>query len=290
MAETNTYYIFADSACDLPEELTATYENFDMCCLSFTIDGETDPKITIKEFYDRLRKGSRSKTSQVSVGTFLDHMRPVLQAGHDILYVGFSSGLSGTVESGMSAAEMLRKEFPERKIIVVDTRSASCGYGLLVDKAVENRGRGMTIEENAKWLEDNKFHVHHLFTVDDLHFLQRGGRVSVSAAWFGTALQIKPYMNMDKAGHLIPREKVIGRKRSIRRMFEKMQEFIVDPKPQKVFISHGDCMDDVEYLKSLITAEWGITNFVVSYVGHVIGSHTGPGVLALYFMGVERED
>ncbi len=290
MAETNTYYIFADSACDLPEELTATYENFDMCCLSFTIDGETDPKITIKEFYDRLRKGSRSKTSQVSVGTFLDHMRPVLQAGHDILYVGFSSGLSGTVESGMSAAEMLRKEFPERKIIVVDTRSASCGYGLLVDKAVENRGRGMTIEENAKWLEDNKFHVHHLFTVDDLHFLQRGGRVSVSAAWFGTALQIKPYMNMDKAGHLIPREKVIGRKRSIRRMFEKMQEFIVDPEPQKVFISHGDCMDDVEYLKSLITAEWGITNFVVSYVGHVIGSHTGPGVLALYFMGVERED
>ncbi len=290
MAETNTYYIFADSACDLPEELTSTYENFDMPCLSFTIDGETDPKLTIQEFYDRLRKGSRSTTSQVSVGTFLDHMRPVLEAGHDILYVGFSSGLSGTVESGMTAAEMLGREFPERKIIVVDTRSASCGYGLLVDKAIENRGRGMSIEENAKWLEDNKFHVHHLFTVDDLHFLQRGGRVSVSAAWFGSVLQIKPYMNMDKAGHLIPREKVVGRKRSIRRMFEKMQEYIVDPKPQKVFISHGDCIEDVEYLKSLITAEWGITNFVVSYVGHVIGSHTGPGVLALYFMGVERED
>lgn len=261
-----------------------------MPCLSFTIDGETDPKLTIQEFYDRLRKGSRSTTSQVSVGTFLDHMRPVLEAGHDILYVGFSSGLSGTVESGMTAAEMLGREFPERKIIVVDTRSASCGYGLLVDKAIENRGRGMSIEENAKWLEDNKFHVHHLFTVDDLHFLQRGGRVSVSAAWFGSVLQIKPYMNMDKAGHLIPREKVVGRKRSIRRMFEKMQEYIVDPKPQKVFISHGDCIEDVEYLKSLITAEWGITNFVVSYVGHVIGSHTGPGVLALYFMGVERED
>ncbi len=290
MAETNTYYIFADSACDLPEELTSTYENFNLSCLSFTIDGETDPKLTIKEFYDRLRQGSRSTTSQVSVGTFLDHMRPVLEAGHDILYVGFSSGLSGTVESGMTAAEMLRKEFPERKIIVVDTRSASCGYGLLVDKAVENRGRGMSIDENAQWLEDNKFHVHHLFTVDDLHFLQRGGRVSVSAAWFGSVLQIKPYMNMDKAGHLIPREKVVGRKRSIRRMFEKMQEYIVDPEPQKVFISHGDCMEDVEYLKSLITAEWGITNFVVSYVGHVIGSHTGPGVLALYFMGVERED
>ena len=290
MAETNTYYIFADSACDLPEELTSTYENFNLSCLSFTIDGETDPKLTIKEFYDRLRQGSRSTTSQVSVGTFLDHMRPVLEAGHDILYVGFSSGLSGTVESGMTAAEMLRKEFPERKIIVVDTRSASCGYGLLVDKAVENRGRGLSIDENAQWLEDNKFHVHHLFTVDDLHFLQRGGRVSVSAAWFGSVLQIKPYMNMDKAGHLIPREKVVGRKRSIRRMFEKMQEYIVDPEPQKVFISHGDCMEDVEYLKSLITAEWGITNFVVSYVGHVIGSHTGPGVLALYFMGVERED
>ena len=290
MAETNTYYIFADSACDLPEELTSTYENFNLSCLSFTIDGETDPKLTIKEFYDRLRQGSRSTTSQVSVGTFLDHMRPVLEAGHDLLYVGFSSGLSGTVESGMTAAEMLRKEFPERKIIVVDTRSASCGYGLLVDKAVENRGRGMSIDENAQWLEDNKFHVHHLFTVDDLHFLQRGGRVSVSAAWFGSVLQIKPYMNMDKAGHLIPREKVVGRKRSIRRMFEKMQEYIVDPEPQKVFISHGDCMEDVEYLKSLITAEWGITNFVVSYVGHVIGSHTGPGVLALYFMGVERED
>ncbi len=289
MAEKSSFLIVTDSSSDLPQWLMDSYKDFAMCPLTFTIDGEVNPDIDIQTFYNRLRNGSRSQTSQVSIGAFLDVFRKAAQDGMDVLYVGFSSGLSGTVLAGFQAAEIARKEFPERKFIVVDTLSASCGEGCLVDKAVELRDSGKTLEETAQWLEDNKLNLHHWYTVDDLHFLQRGGRVSASAAWFGTTLSIKPVMNMDNEGHLIPREKVIGRKRSIRGLFEKMKKLGIDQGSQKIFISHGDCLDEVNTLVDMIKKEWGNKEFVISYVGHVIGSHTGAGVIALFFFGCPRE-
>lgn len=290
MAGKTNFFIVTDSSCDLPQWLLDTYEDFALCPLSFTIDGEVNPPLTDKEFYDRLRNGSRSQTSQVNPDSFIEIFRKAAGEGMDILYVGFSSGLSGTVESGFTAAEVVRKEFPERKIIVIDTLAASCGEGCLVDKTVEMRNSGMSIDETAAWLEANKLKLHHWYTVDDLHFLQRGGRVTASAAWFGSTLRIKPVMNMDTKGHLIPREKVIGRKRSITGLFQKMKELGIDQGSQKIFISHGDCIDEVNMLVDMIKKEWGNQEFVISYVGKVIGSHTGPGVIALYFFGVPRVD
>ena len=187
-------------------------------------------------------------------------------------------------------SRIVRKEFPERKFLVIDTLSASCGEGCLVDRAVEMRKAGKTLDETYDWIENNKLKVHHWYTVDDLHFLQRGGRVSASAAWFGSALSIKPVMNMDNAGHLIPREKVIGRKRSISALFHKMKVHGIDQGNQKIFISHGDCLDEVNTLVDMIKKEWGTKEFVISYVGNVIGSHTGPGVIALFFFGDPREN
>ncbi len=290
MSDKSKFFIVTDSSSDLPQWLMDSYRDFAMVPLSYTIDGEVNPDIDIKTFYDRLRTGSRSKTSQVSIGQFLDVFRKAARDGFDVLYVGFSSGLSGTVESGFQAAELARKEFPERKFVVIDTLSASCGEGCLVDKAVELRDSGKTLEETAAWIEENKLNLHHWYTVDDLHFLQRGGRVSASAAWFGSALSIKPVMNMDNAGKLIPREKVIGRKRSIRGLFNKMKSHGIDQGSQKIFISHGDCKEEVDMLVDMIRNEWGNKEFVISYVGHVIGSHTGPGVIALYFFGEPREN
>ncbi len=290
MSEKSSFFIVTDSSSDLPQWLMDSYKDFAMVPLTFTIDGEVNPDIDIKTFYDRLRNGSSSKTSQVSIGAFLDVFRKAAEDGMDVLYVGFSSGLSGTVESGFQAAEIARKDFPERKFVVIDTLSASCGEGVLVDKAVELRDSGKTLDETAGWIEANKLNLHHWYTVDDLHFLQRGGRVSASAAWFGSALSIKPVMNMDNAGRLIPREKVIGRKRSIRGLFKKMKALGIDQGSQKIFISHGDCIDEVNMLVDMIKNEWGNQEFVISYVGHVIGSHTGPGVIALYFFGCPREN
>ncbi len=290
MSDKSNFFIVTDSSSDLPQWLMDSYRDFAMVPLSFTLDGEVNPDIDIKTFYDRMRSGSSAKTSQVSIGQFLDVFRKAAQDGFDVLYVGFSSGLSGTVEAGFQAADIARKEFPERKFVVIDTLSASCGEGCLVDKAVELRDSGKTLEETAAWIEENKLNLHHWYTVDDLHFLQRGGRVSASAAWFGSALSIKPVMNMDNAGKLIPREKVIGRKRSIRGLFNKMKSHGIDQGSQKIFISHGDCKEEVDTLVEMIRNEWGNKEFVISYVGQVIGSHTGPGVIALYFFGEPREN
>lgn len=290
MTEHSPFFIVTDSSCDLPQWLLDTYEDFASCPLSFTIDGEVNLKLTGKEFYDRLRSGSRSQTSQVNPDAFLEVFRKAANEGLDVLYVGFSGGLSGTVESGRTAAAVAGKEFPERQFIVVDTLSASCGEGCLVDKAVELRNSGKSLIETAQWLEDNKLKLHHWYTVDDLHFLQRGGRVSASAAWFGSTLQVKPVMNMDNAGKLIPREKVIGRKRSISALFHKLKVHGIRENNKKIFISHGDCADEVETLVEMIRKEWGTKDFIINYVGNVIGSHTGPGVIALYFFGDDREN
>ena len=171
MSEGSKFFIVTDSSCDLPQWLLDTYKDFALCPLTFTIDGEVNPDLDNKAFYDRLRNGSRSKTSQVTPGAFLEVFRKAANDGMDVLYVGFSSGLSGTVESGFTAAEIVGREFPERKFVVIDTLSASCGEGCLVDKAVELRDSGKTLEETAAWIEQNKLNLHHWYTVDDLHLI-----------------------------------------------------------------------------------------------------------------------
>ncbi len=242
-----------------------------------------------EEFYRRLRNGSFSVTSQINPEAFIEEYERLIKEGQkEILYIGFSSGLSGTYGSGKMAAETVSKKYPDSKIFTVDTLSASLGYGLLIDYAIRHRDSGKSIEQVRDWLEENKLKMNHWFTVDDLHFLERGGRVSASSAWFGSALNIKPVMNMDDAGHLIPREKIMGRNKAIKRLYEKMKEMAVEPQNQRIFISHGDCMEDVEKLEKLIHDNLGVNDFTVNYVGNVIGSHTGPGVLALFFLGNHR--
>ncbi len=286
-----SFSIVTDSCCDLPKSLTSTYKDFTIENLTFKMDDEIDPQIEGKDFYNRLRKGSTSTTSAVAPGKFAEAFTKNAEEGKDTLYIAFSSGLSGTYQSGVTAKNMIQKNFPDRKIICVDTLAASCGLGRLVDRAVELRDEGKTIDETAQWLENNKLHLSHWYTVTDLNFLARGGRVKASAAWFGTVLNIKPVMNMDDLGRLIPREKVRGRKRSIERLCERMEEMMYDqPENKKIFISHGDCMDEVQILVDMIKKRFGINDFMINYVGPVIGSHTGPGVIALYFFGKDRDD
>lgn len=284
-----SFHIVTDSCCDLPLSLTSTYNDFDIAHLSYTIDGQPasegfDPK----EFYNRLRNGSMAKTSQANPEAFVDLYKKSLSEGKDVLYVGFSSALSGTLESGRRAKEILGNSYPERRIITIDSLSASLGLGFLVDQAVRLRDSGKSLEEVSNWLESNKLKLNHWFTVDDLFFLQRGGRVSAGAAWFGSVINVKPVINIDDLGRLIPREKILGRNKAIRRLFEKMKESATDPETQRIFISHGDCMDEVQILIDLIKQNLGTKEFIVNYVGPVIGSHTGPGVIALYFMGDHR--
>lgn len=284
-----SFHIVTDSCCDLPLSLTSTYNDFDIAHLSYTIDGQPASEgLDPREFYNRLRNGSMAKTSQANPEAFVDLYKKSLSEGKDVLYIGFSSALSGTLESGRRAKEILGNSYPERRIITIDSLSASLGLGFLVDQAVRLRDSGKSLEEVSNWLESNKLKLNHWFTVDDLFFLQRGGRVSAGAAWFGSVINVKPVMNMDDLGRLIPREKILGRNKAIRRLFEKMKESATDPENQRIFISHGDCMDEVQILIDLIKQNLGTKEFIVNYVGPVIGSHTGPGVIALYFMGDHR--
>ncbi len=286
------YRIMTDSSCDLPAALAAELE-LTVLPLTVTIDEKSytnyldEREITFKDCYAALRDGREAKTAAANVDSFEQAMEPILQAGEDILYLGFSSALSSTYNAGALAAEQLAEKYPDRKILTVDTLSASMGQGLLVYLTVQQKRAGATIEEARDFAEKNKFHLCHWFTVDDLHHLRRGGRVSATSAVLGTVLNIKPVLHMDNEGRLIFMEKVRGRRASIKRMLEKMRETAIEPEKQIVFMSHGDCIEDAEYLAGRIREEWNV-EVVINYVGPVIGSHSGPGTLALFFLGTER--
>lgn len=288
----NQYRIMTDSSCDLPASLAAELE-LTVLPLTVTIDGKSytnfldEREITFKDCYAALREGCEAKTAAANVDAFEQAMEPILQAGEDILYLGFSSALSSTYNAGALAAEQLSEKYPDRKILTVDTLSASMGQGLLVYLTVQQKRAGATIEEARDYAEKNKHHLCHWFTVDDLHHLHRGGRVSATSAVLGTVLNIKPVLHMDDEGRLIFMEKVRGRRASIKRMLEKMRETAIEPEKQIVFMSHGDCIEDAEYLASRVREEWNV-EVVINYVGPVIGSHSGPGTLALFFLGTER--
>ncbi len=289
----SNYRIFTDSSCDLTAEL-ATELELNVINLSLVADGKTyvnhldGREIGFHEYYDMLRNGTDAKTAAANVDSFEGPFEQALKEGCDVLYLGFSSGLSGTYNAGRLVAEELSAKYPDRKIYTVDTLAASLGQGLLVYHAANLKKEGKSIEEVRDWVEENKLHMAHLFTVDDLHHLHRGGRVSKTTAIVGSVLGMKPLMHMDNDGHLSKTGVVRGRKASIDAMVKRMKEIAINPEEQTVFISHGDCTEDAEYLASKIRETFGINNIVINFVGPVIGTHSGPGTLALFFLATER--
>ncbi len=285
------FIITTDINSDLPKDPCDTYD-IRMMALHYTLDGVEysgdDERITPSQFYDAMRKGSMPQTMQVNPAQAKETFEACLAEGYDILHIGFSSALSGSVGSAKVAAEGLAETYPDKTIIVVDSLSASLGQGLLVYKAALMREAGKSLRKTADWVETNKLHFCHYFTVDDLNHLARGGRLKKSAAILGTMMQLKPILRVDDTGHLVPVSKTRGRKQSIQMLVNNMKEKVGHYKNDIVFISHGDCIDDVNLLEEKITAEFGIDNFVVNYVGPTIGAHSGPGTLALFFMGESR--
>lgn len=287
------YVLFTDSNTDLPADLVQQLD-LSVIPMLFEMDGKSyynypdNHEMDPKEFYAALRGGKVCTTSQVSPSRFDEIFSPVLESGRDILYLCFSSGLSGTYNTSRLAVEELREKFPDRKIRTVDTLAASMGQGLLVYLAAKKRQEGMGLDELGDWVEENRLKLCHWFTVDDLMFLKRGGRVSGAAAVMGTMLGIKPVLHVDDEGHLIPMEKVRGRRASLDALVKHMQATAIRPAEQTVFISHGDCQADCDYVANQLREKLGVKEIVTSYIGPVIGAHSGPGTVALFFVGEKR--
>jgi len=285
------YQIITDSCCDFTE---AQYREFDVSYASLTVtyNGESHNNFSeesaVKGFYDELRGGVMASTAAANPEDWTNAMEPALKEHRDVLVLAFSSGLSTTYQSAVIAAEELREKYPDRKIYVADTLSASLGEGLLVWYACKKRDEGMDIDSVYRWVEENKLHLCHWFTVDDLMYLKRGGRVSAATALVGTMLQIKPVLHVDNEGHLINKAKTRGRKASIEALAEKMRISGAGFDNRFAAISHGDCRKDAEYLAQLIKERCGVEDVLISYVGAVIGSHSGPGTVALFFLGDQR--
>lgn len=288
------YEIITDSSCNLPEDMIDEFE-LHILPLMFTIDEKhyqsylKGSKIDLSQFYTMMREGKVITTSLPNLGEAENLLRERLNAGKDLLYIGFSSGLSGTYEAIDLLMRNLSQEYPDRKLYSVDTLAASGGEGLLIWHAVQKARSGATIEEVRNWLEENKLHMAHWFTVDDLMFLHRGGRVSKTSAWAGTLLNIKPVMHMDDEGHLIPLDKVRGRRKSLDALVDHMAQTANQPiSEQMVFITHGDCIEDAEYLADRVRERFGVRGITINYVDPVIGAHSGPGTMALFFLASER--
>ncbi|MGI5999499.1 MAG: DegV family protein [Candidatus Merdisoma sp.] len=290
----NPYVIMTDTTADLPESYIQEHQ-LAILSLSYTIEGNTydrENPLDVREFYAKMRAGSMPTTSQVNPEQAKEAFKACLDQGNDVLYIAFSSGLSGTCGSGMVAAEEIREsgEYPDRKLIVIDSLGASLGEGLLVHKAVQLKEAGKSMEEVADWVEKNKLHLCHNFTVDDLFHLHRGGRVSKATAVLGTMINIKPVLHVDDEGHLIAIGKVRGRKKSLAALVDRMADQIKGYEDQnsEVFISHGDCQEDAEYVQKLVQERFGVDKFIINHVGPTIGAHSGPGTVALFFMGNPR--
>ena len=284
------YTIVTDSSCDLPSDLLKTW-NVKCANLNFTFDDSEEvfdnDKMPIDEFYKRMRAGRVSKTSAVNTETFLKIFEPELAAGNDILYVGFTSGLSTTYNSGAIAAQELAEKYPERTIIPVDTTCASGGEGLMVYYAVQQRDSGASIEDNAAFIREHGKNVCHYVAVDDLMYLKRGGRLSASSAIVGNMLSIKPIVIVDPEGHLQKAASIRGRKNSITAVAKKFMELAIDPHEPYV-ISHADCLEEAQFLENQIVALGGGRATYLTDMGPVIGSHAGPGTLAAFFEGTDR--
>lgn len=286
----SNYQIITDSGCDLPLEMR---QQLDVNMVSLTLQfrgKELQDSVgeDITSLYEGLRAGEVASTSAVNPDTWSGIMEAALQAGKDVLVLAFSSGLSTTYQSAVIASQDLKEKYPQRRIRVVDTRSASLGQGLLVWYACQKRDEGMTLDQLADWVEETKYRLCHWFTVDDLMYLKRGGRVSAATAIVGTMLGIKPVLHMDDEGHLINVGKVRGRKASIEALAEKLGQLGLPGQNKKVFICHGDCLEDAKRLEAIVKEKYGVEEAFIGYTGAVIGSHSGPGTLALFFLGEKR--
>lgn len=286
------FKIVTDSTADLPDDYLK--EN-DLGCmdLSYIVDGETygnGRELDWKEFYSLMRSGKMPSTSQINPEEAKAGFEEFIKKDKEILYLAFSSGLSGSYNSVRMAAEEVMEEHPDCKIIVIDTLCASLGEGLMVHKAVTLRKQGKSLEETAQWVREHIQNLVHVFTVDDLFHLHRGGRVSKATAVLGTLASIKPKLHVDAGGHLIVIGKVRGRKKSLNALVEYMDEKMGSYRNSNdiVFISHGDAMEDAEYVRDLIKDKFGIQNFMIRHIGPTIGTHSGPGTIALFFMGENR--
>lgn len=284
------YRIITDTCCDL---WPAFYSDLDVDVIPLTVSfkGQSIDHYTetwLKEFYDGLRNGEDAQTSAVNPESWKNIMEPVLKSGQDALVLVFSSGLSTTYQSAVIAADELKEAYPDRKVNVVDTLCASMGQGLLLWYACQKRDSGLSLEELTQWCESHKLNLCHWFTVDDLMYLKRGGRVSAATALVGTMLQIKPVMHVDNEGHLVKVSTTRGRKASLDALAKKLGETGLPNENDTVFISHGDCKEDVDYLVNKLKKDYGVKTVITYYVGAVIGSHSGPGTVALFFLGSAR--
>ena len=287
------FAILTDSSADLPAGL-AQQIDVQVLPLAFIMDGHTyynypdNREMDPHAFYDRLRAGELATTNAVNVAQYTEALEPLLQAGKDVLILAFSSALSTTYNSSRLAVEELGFKYPNRKIYTVDTLCASLGQGLLVWYAARERDRGHTIDEVREWVEERKLNLCHQFTVDDLHFLKRGGRISAATAMVGSMLHIKPVLHVDRGGSLVNIAKARGRQASLKALVDRMEETAIDSGSLTVFISHGDCLEDAQTVADMVKKRFGVQDVVINYVGPVIGAHSGPGTVALFYMGTDR--
>ena len=285
------YVIVTDSSADLPASLVQEL-GVEVLPLSFTVQGKTyhnypdDREMDPKVFYKMLRDGEMATTSAVNVAEYTAMLEPLLQAEKDVLVLAFSSGLSTTYQSSVIAVNELAEQYPDRKICTVDTLCASMGQGLMVWLAAQEQKKGKSLEEVRDWVEENKLRLCHWFTVDDLHFLKRGGRISAATAVVGTMLSIKPVLHVDDEGHLISMGKARGRGASLTALVDHMEQTVTDV--DTVFISHGDCLADAEKVAADVKKRFGTRDVVINTIGPVIGAHAGPGTVALFFLGTKR--
>ena len=286
------FWIVTDACCDLPTHYIRKQKNLYIVPMSYQIGGKvqeidlTDETLAgrIQSFYGQLQDGAVATTFQVNQDEWVAHVTPLLERGDDVLMLVFSASLSGMYATSKAAEAELREKFPERKIYTFNTRCASLGEGLLVHYALSYRDQGHTIEETFQWVGDNALRVIHWFTVSDLHFLRRGGRLSATSATLGSILKIKPVLNVDPNGRLIPRLKVQGRKHSLKELYEKVEQDALEPSNQIMFISHGDSEKDALWLAERLKEKLRVPEVIVSQIGPIVGSHAGPGTVAVFFL------
>lgn len=288
-----SFEIVTDSSANLPEYMIDENE-LHILSLVFRVKGEeyssyVKGEVTdLAQFYKMMREKENITTSLINVEYCTEYLTKLLEEGKDVLYIGFSSGLSGSYQAVDMVINQLQEEYPDRKIYAVDSLAAALGEGLLVYHACQKRKEGKSIEEVYQWLLENRLHLCHWFTVDDLFFLQRGGRVSKTTAVVGSVLSIKPVMHMDDEGHLILVGKARGRRKSLDALVDHMAELAINPEEQYVFISHGDCEEDAQYVAKKVKEELHVKDVLVHMLEPVIGAHSGPGTVALFFLGTKR--
>lgn len=288
------YQIITDSTSDLTQEMVDEL-GVEVIPMSFTLgqdsyyDYPDEHELSSHDFYSRIAAGETSTTNQISLTVFTETFEKHLQAGKDVIYIGFSSGLSGTYNNSVLVARELSEKYPDRKIYAVDTLGASLGEGVLVWYAAQMQRKGSSIDEVKNWVEENRNRMHHWFTVDDLNHLKRGGRLSSTAAMVGTMLGIKPVMHFDDEGHIALIDKVRGRKQSLDALVKHMELTSENPGEQMIFISHSDSLEGAEYVRDQVAQKFGVKEFRIAPIGPVIGAHTGTGTVALFYFGKDRE-